>query len=161
MIFIILQETQKRSNQKVFYWKIISFRGFLLQKMQNFNKEEEEEKVGYCSLILRSSFAERSLKVCVWEGWEGWDKCDRWDKWKKWEGCEGWEEWGWLVNKKAIWKVLFYLSKSLSVLINSFITRWLLTSPLPPSKGEMRRAIIHEKLFGQLFSIIMRKLYNR
>jgi len=26
--------------------------------MQNFNKEEEERKVGGCSLILRSSFAQ-------------------------------------------------------------------------------------------------------
>jgi len=36
-----------------------------LQKTQNFNKEEEEGKVGYCSLILHSSFADRSLKVCL------------------------------------------------------------------------------------------------
>ena len=34
--------------------------------MQNFNKEEEERKVGGCSLILRSSFADGSLKV--WYG---------------------------------------------------------------------------------------------
>jgi len=34
--------------------------------MQNFNKEEEETKVGCCSLILRSSFADGSLKV--WYG---------------------------------------------------------------------------------------------
>ena len=31
--------------------------------MQNFNKEEEERKVGGCSLILRSSFAHPSLMV--------------------------------------------------------------------------------------------------
>ena len=34
--------------------------------MQNFNKEEEERNIGCCSLILRSSFADGSLKV--WYG---------------------------------------------------------------------------------------------
>ena len=50
-----------------------------MQKTQNFNKEEEEGKVGGCSLILRSSFADGSLKVCVWEGWEGWEEWEEWE----------------------------------------------------------------------------------